>query len=1188
MITRNSVVIDFSQGVDRQSDTTPAGLVGCITPSGMPYYTLRGGLITGIEALRLQGIPTNNLSLTRESQKELQNMAGNAMSTPVVGAAIIAALIHGFKTLSFANSLEEESFSSRVIAKPSQDIPDVDDVQLVEQTVQTHTFDTMSADSLICLAASTVSKCSCEGPTRFSNCNFFTCKGCGQTTCRSCRGTPYHEFQESTLTSRRNPSEFKERIINALPMRLYLEDFVEDPRIQVEDGGALGTYLRTAKLAVRDELKFSEIKRSQIWTVIYKSLSARLELRVSSASCSWFYFPLPKKSWACDRKERKFLEHPAGRMIVEDQDLLAGHWKFRWPITENIDVIIHQKIGTRKVPSWLSKLGIPKYANDRVPMEIFVSTNGRLPEIDGDYMRLPACGTACGSLYIRKSQPQQAMYLFLDPDFLGDPEEDRFVFSSDSQRLVPGQSRPVIATIPNRDFTQWLLTDVAQQTFRGRVEQKWLNLSAKLKSIEKEVLIKTPAPKFDILQRIPHTYPEHCTGKVTPIFKCDVPEVVSNRGAWKQGPWLEVTDIWEHETFTSIAWLTSRCAKLGDMFKERKVLSKKELGLDCQACSPRPTSLKWKPKGLGYQPFEDPLDASKFESAIKARPKGIIALTRKDEAGKGNLLLGIHVHSLAHRALAGLSAATQNGNVASHYAHVYQEEPNVSWRLLTDCDPNCEEPQQAFTLINNNKDTEVMHVFHNAKDEISAREDVLGNGSHSRGSSDETVIESLNADEIWPPRLRAEQARSLHWMLSREDLNAEFFDEEEVEEAHFAPLSWLLDVRARRKRPVLGGVVADGVGYGKTITTLALIERQKTSQPVEALDGRIPLKATLILVTAGTLPQWKSEARKFLGTYASILTIQNIRDLVRYNVEKLKTADIIIVACPLITSDPYLNRLAQFAAIPPPPTTQSSRAFTAWLQCAIKRTKEHIAERMNHQSLGLTWDNLCERREGAETDKKLHEGVPFKRKMSDLTKKRRNSKTEDLSGGESEERSSEADKPMPTKGKRMKPATKANDSNLKPAPPVQAKREQKRKIEDLGEGVSKKKKYGTKKAQPSTQKDSNGITNVGPFNMESAHGVDTLSGPLFEMLEFQRIVVDEFTYLNEKERASINSLTSLRRWILSGTPPLEDFADIQRMASFLGVYLGKDDLDKGAMTIRNFRKLQKEQTGTTPMVSYFK
>lgn len=69
------------------------GITPCLTPHMIPFVTNRGAPLVGLEALSLQGIPVDDVLLTRESEKEMADLAGNAMTTTVVGAAIMSALI---------------------------------------------------------------------------------------------------------------------------------------------------------------------------------------------------------------------------------------------------------------------------------------------------------------------------------------------------------------------------------------------------------------------------------------------------------------------------------------------------------------------------------------------------------------------------------------------------------------------------------------------------------------------------------------------------------------------------------------------------------------------------------------------------------------------------------------------------------------------------------------------------------------------------------------------------------------------------------------------------------------------------------------------------------------------------------------------------------------------------------------
>ena len=60
-------------------------------------------------------------------------------------------------------------------------------------------------------------------------------------------------------------------------------------------------------------------------------------------------------------------------------------------------------------------------------------------------------------------------------------------------------------------------------------------------------------------------------------------------------------------------------------------------------------------------------------------------------------------------------------------------------------------------------------------------------------------------------------------MLQRERSVGPFY-EEEVAEAVLEPLSWRAEAKVERPVLVRGGIVADEVGYGKTVITLGLID----------------------------------------------------------------------------------------------------------------------------------------------------------------------------------------------------------------------------------------------------------------------------------------------------------------------------------------------------------------------------
>src|SRR6266852_6441235 len=88
----SSQVWNLSQNVDRSTGSNRVGISPCLTPSMIPYITNRGGPMVGLEALHLQGLPIDELLLTRETEDQLSDLAGNAMSTTVFGTSVLVAL----------------------------------------------------------------------------------------------------------------------------------------------------------------------------------------------------------------------------------------------------------------------------------------------------------------------------------------------------------------------------------------------------------------------------------------------------------------------------------------------------------------------------------------------------------------------------------------------------------------------------------------------------------------------------------------------------------------------------------------------------------------------------------------------------------------------------------------------------------------------------------------------------------------------------------------------------------------------------------------------------------------------------------------------------------------------------------------------------------------------------------------
>lgn len=176
-----------------------------------------------------------------------------------------------------------------------------------------------------------------------------------------------------------------------------------------------------------------------------------------------------------------------------------------------------------------------------------------------------------------------------------------------------------------------------------------------------------------------------------------------------------------------------------------------------------------------------------------------------------------------------------------------------------------------------------------------------------------------------PPRFRAfplrpEQLRTLQWMRTSELSDEPFiFEHEAVEDVSQFHPSWKLRGRLRCAVKVRGGILADKVGYGKTATTIGLIEatRDEAAPPppgdMAILGPRVVSRATLVLVPANLHAQWLSEVRKFVCGTLKVVSLQTYAQLKRVSTQDLQDADLVVATYQLFHSPKYLARLKELA-----------------------------------------------------------------------------------------------------------------------------------------------------------------------------------------------------------------------------------------------------------------------------------
>ena len=378
-----TLVWNLSQNVDRTTGSGAAGICPCLTPSMVPFVTNRGGPLVGIEALSLQGIPVDDLLLTRESEGQMSDLAGNAMTTTVVGACMLSALLLMKKelikhTAKVNKGKEEEEAKKKALAKQaggrtmgksatSLNVGGAANAQAAVAKVA-GTDDLKEEDLVLCSVVSKDTKkdyeallqdatkaarlCVCEAQTGIAD-DIMRCLDCGHTACSKCCGRPEHNYLSGALTTKERilPGEFSSKLKRVLPMQVKLSGIDVDATIKqaqavASRGGKLmgansleedyqantwKQWRRALKAVADAEFLFREIRRADVWIARFVCPAddeVVLELRIGSsvAQPEWRIIVNPLAEM--DKAPHEIFAYPIARMRLAPgaKHLLEGTW----------------------------------------------------------------------------------------------------------------------------------------------------------------------------------------------------------------------------------------------------------------------------------------------------------------------------------------------------------------------------------------------------------------------------------------------------------------------------------------------------------------------------------------------------------------------------------------------------------------------------------------------------------------------------------------------------------------------------------------------------------------------------------------------------------------------------------------------------------------------------------------------
>ncbi|KAG8623705.1 hypothetical protein KVT40_008681 [Elsinoe batatas] len=895
-INFKSRVINVSQNVDRNPDSTPTGIAPCITPSGIFYLTIRGGPLSAEETLTLQGLPLDKITFTTETNRQIQDMAGNAMSSTVVGAAILAALmatpteILGTKQQSLDVEATRNEPTLEVVATPMHD---------------SKTFDTEMIDvqALSRDAEASSQKCSCEGPFDLTRKAIQMCRDCGHTTCLACGGKPAHHYKSVQMQreDRLDPMEFHRRWKHKFPTHLRIEGSHQvQQHLLGQQADLDAAYLATISQCLDVIFQFEALKRGRAWSVIWSSDSARLQLRLDAKSVQWRLYAHVEDSLAANDKLRIFLQRPIATADVQSDSIFCVQWRWRFPtkFSTNLSIKAH---GPQVSASWLARLQLPGYEDQTVPTELSVETRDQATTgLAGTYSYLPRCGTASESLYKRTGDTETPCYLMLDPDPIGDPKDDSMVFTSDITAKSYGEDRDIHARL-QPSWRPWIKGSQFQ-TPSLHITDEWLDLPAGILQLAPSHSELT-ACFIDAAIVPTHAVP-NCQHAVE-IVNFDVAAELCGSDA---------------PSFRDAAWMFSNAQNSFPTIQNQYFDLAGEVSA-CRTCLPPAAPLRWKwtrdMKAL--RPYEHPASATEYEAKLKNRP-AVAQLQSATTDGILHLSVTLNLATLAHRALGKLDLLCSS---------IGKLETSLCWSVDPGYTETTDIELPTFSLLNNDGDiTEIPPIKLNItlwpKQQRSLAWMIRQESSQGTEYTIEEVEEYLLPNVDWRVEVKAQRKHRVKGGI-------------------------------QASHPGFGKTICTlaliGADYHERTADDIIADIQA---PAEGTCGPIHHAGTLVVAPKTLVEQWASEVNKVLGrSFAqTTIAVNTIKDLAKHSIDNFRRARIIIVNQDLLTSDSYVKRLAAFAGVPEPNSTRG-RQYASWLSFVDEQIYQHARTMQEQGRKGL-------------------------------------------------------------------------------------------------------------------------------------------------------------------------------------------------------------------------------------------
>ncbi|KAI0386871.1 hypothetical protein F5Y04DRAFT_288674 [Hypomontagnella monticulosa] len=1110
-------VTDLSQNIDR-GGRTQHGMAGCITPGGIVFLSDQNRMLSGFEALALQGLPVKRIKFATETQDQLRDLAGNAMTTTVFGAVFIALL----------QSLEATPGALRKFSSPAPSSAPLNNHRRAPTSELKYLKDFSTTEAQHFSHAKIVQAflgsrryCFCNGSAKYSTDDFVKCAVCGTIRCKWCAGNPPHEFEPF-----QRPAHFyllgevEQAMMTFFPGTIasLLASKLSPPDYPMSTAITIAHYPELVSQFASTIFYYQEIHVTEVITIVYSGqYGFELRAMVSESGITWYAY---LNAWSDGGVELREdlgltptqLDRPIAKAVIpEDAESIlpkANSWEL-WSF-ESVPL----QVMTVKSGNNLS-IRVINIESLNVPPRV----SSDLKSICGTYSAKPHCDTPEDSLHVNGKGD---LFLFKDATRAGVPEDDVYVISNECRMLETHEYREVILKFPPRIDPR----DVDDmKLISASVDGFWITPSLSQLDghpVNKKGLFRGAEYLRVSSQSLFYVFPEDPSRQVLAEARvvrdktCDPYSVIGKYKILneKDSNWATVKSSEVHHIHAFLSHFNVKLAAVQHLAVSFKIMEADAYMGELNAWRVDPASrnrpygqlprIIWVKDGTSWVPRHLTGRMATFERNKRNQPDTFelrLKVPKVLEKSNRTMYVTMVQYILDHKSL----AYTATGYL-----------------------PLTEDPQARVTAI--------VRVDRNAVSSENMRVDSEGSDAHrfvpfrkALNSLDEPRIDRLVKTHIkqgimesFRAKLSPKQERSLAWMLSRE-LGSHSFREKEIEEELVSCLKLRLVATAERDVRVHGGVLADDVGYGKTVVTLACMHHQRHFDQTDSWHQRMrdqptcaPLKATLILVPDHLVDQWVEQIQTFYpeSQRNSIVVIKKIEDLTDKKTDlrvlnSLRRARVIVVSTDLFVKEEqkYWFNLAKLAGSLDPPCAKLAgrkdgknnygRAFEDWYRDAVRNLRRNMVGPLGSNDTSFP---------GGQDPKTWGDGI--------------------------EKHRAEQAETYEMYAQDYKSVSAAGRSSAKV-----------RKGKLAGDG------------------DEAGVLEKAPVTGKIAMKDKTIMHAL-EGFSFARLIYDEFSYDNPSASLFVAVSAAHSKWVLSATPPTRNLAAVCEIAKLVNLHIARSIISR--------------------------